>query len=278
MSKLNRKNKSKSKYSAPALEKGLTIIEFLSGRNEGESLSSIGNGIGKSNTEIFRMISVLEDQGYVERMLERDKFRLTDKLFNLSLKQTNKKNLINLAIPAMERFARECQNSCHLSVRKGNEIVVVLRVDSPDNVCVVVPIGHHLPIVNSPSGHCMVAYSHPDQIQSDVAEIKRSKGAAAARKFKNLLQKIRENGYLIMRDGFAKGVVGISAPLIDLEQKTCVGAMTSPVLHLLNLKDEDLYRIASRLKYYADVVTKNYNNLPVLPENVAAGMHLHGSD
>ena len=258
--KKSAKTGAKPKYSAPALEKGLNILEYLSGRGAGENLTSIAQGIGKSNTEIFRMLSVLEDQGFVERLPDRDKFKLTDKLFNLSLNQPSKKILINLATAAMEKFASECLNSCHLSVRKGDEIVVVSRVDSPYSVCVTVPPGHHIPLIDSPSGHCMVAFSRPEQIETVVAEVKKAKGVNKSKKFRDTLSNIRKNGYFIMRDGFAKGVVGLSAPILDLEQEQCSAAMTSPVLHIHHLKDEDLYRIGERLKFYADAVTRQYNN------------------
>ena len=140
------------RYSAPALEKGLDIIEYLSRRDEGENLTSISSGIGKSNSEIFRMLSVLEQRGFVDRLPESDRYLLSDKLFQLGLSRPRKKDLMKLAIPAMEEFARECQNACHLSIRAGNDIVVVSRVESPVNVGIAVRVGHRLPMARAPRG------------------------------------------------------------------------------------------------------------------------------
>ena len=103
----------KPKYPASALGKGLDITEYLSERDEGENLTSIASRIGKSNSEIFRMLSVLEASGFVERLPESDSFLLTDKLFDLGLNRPRTENLMTLAIPAMEEFAKESLNTCH---------------------------------------------------------------------------------------------------------------------------------------------------------------------
>lgn len=261
----------KPKYAAPALEKGLDIIEYLSTREQGENLTSIGSGIGKSNSEIFRMLSVLEQRGFVERVAGSDRFLLTDKLFHLGLNRPRKKNLMKLAIPAMEEFARECQNACHLAVRTGNEIVVVSRVESPNNVGIAVRVGHRLPLAQAPSGRCISAFSRPDEIKAIVAEVKKSQGAKSAKAFQAAIEEIQRLGYSLMKDGFSLGVTGVSAPVLDLDNRQCIAAMTSPILHYVHVKNTDLEKIATRLRFYADRVSSLYSNQRITADNAADG-------
>ena len=248
------------KYSAPALEKGLDIIEYLSSRDEGENLTSIASGIGKSNGEIFRMLSVLVQRGFVDRLPESDRFLLSDKLFRLGLNRPRKKNLMALAIPAMEEFARECQNACHLAVRAGNEIVVVTRVESPINVGIAVRVGHRLPMAQAPSGRCIAAFLRADEIEAMVSEIRRSEGARKAKEFRSSIEEVRRLGYSLVKDGFSVGVTGVSAPVLDLDSRQCIAAMTSPILHYVHLENADLEKIASRLRHHADAVSRQYSN------------------
>lgn len=51
------------KYTAPALEKGLDILERLSLSEAGLSLSEIARDLGRSVSEIFRMLVVLQQRG-----------------------------------------------------------------------------------------------------------------------------------------------------------------------------------------------------------------------
>ena len=250
----------KTKYSAPALEKGLDIIEYLSGRGEGENLTSISSGIGKSTSEIFRMLSVLEERGFVERQIDSDNFLLTEKLFHLGLNRPKKRNLMEIAIPAMEEFSRECLNACHLSVKSGNEVVVISRVESPVNVGIAVRVGHHLPIAHAPSGRCITAFSRDDEIEATVMDVTNTEGLEKAQEFRDALGEIRKLGYSIMKDGFSVGVTGLSAPILDLERGQCIAAITSPVLHFVHLKNTDLKKIAARLRHHADTVSKLYSN------------------
>jgi uncharacterized membrane protein len=53
------------KYTAPALEKGLDILELLSRAETGLSQSEIARDLGRSVSEIFRMLVVLEERGYI---------------------------------------------------------------------------------------------------------------------------------------------------------------------------------------------------------------------
>lgn len=257
--------RSKPKYSAPALEKGLDIIEYLSGRDEGENLTSVAAGIGRTSSEIFRMLAVLESRGFVDRLAGSDRFVLSDKLFHLGLKRPKKKNLMQLAIPAMEEFARETCNACHLAVRTRNEMVVVARVESPNNVGISVRVGHRLPLARAPSGRCITAFSRPDEIEAVVADVRRSEGAKSAKQFQLAIEEIRRLGFSLMKDGFSVGVTGISAPVLDLDNRRCVAAMTSPVLHFVHVKNAALEKIASRLRHHADRVSRQYSNYGSAP-------------
>mgnify|MGYP003583588565 CR=1 FL=1 len=61
-----------SRYRAPALEKGLDIIELLASETEPMSPSQISQRLGRSMSELFRMIQVLEHRGYIEQSANRE--------------------------------------------------------------------------------------------------------------------------------------------------------------------------------------------------------------
>ena len=53
------------KYSAPALSKGLDILELLATQNAGMKKSDIAKSLKRSVSEIFRMLAVLVERNYV---------------------------------------------------------------------------------------------------------------------------------------------------------------------------------------------------------------------
>ena len=59
--------KEPTKYRAPALDKGLDIIELLAAAPAALSIAEISEGVGRSRGEIFRMLQVLEERDYIAR-------------------------------------------------------------------------------------------------------------------------------------------------------------------------------------------------------------------
>ena len=55
------------KYRAPALDRGLDILELLARTSSPLSMTEIAAGLGYSRNEIFRMLQVLEERNYIKR-------------------------------------------------------------------------------------------------------------------------------------------------------------------------------------------------------------------
>src|SRR5438552_14932245 len=72
-----------ARYRAPALEKGLDVLEMLAAQSEPMTLTAIVTRLGRSHGELFRMVQVLEYRGYIEQEPGGAGYRLTDRLFSL---------------------------------------------------------------------------------------------------------------------------------------------------------------------------------------------------
>ena len=77
--------KNGAKYRAPALEKGLDVLELLAAAKSPMTLSQISSRLDRSVSELFRMVQVLESRGYVATSLRGEVFELTNKLFSLGI-------------------------------------------------------------------------------------------------------------------------------------------------------------------------------------------------
>ena len=69
---------------APALEKGLDLLEALSAEARGLSQKQLAERVGRSVGEIFRMLVALERRGYVTRDPATGEYTLTLKLFRIA--------------------------------------------------------------------------------------------------------------------------------------------------------------------------------------------------
>ena len=81
------------KYRAPALEKGLDILELLSRHGAPMTTSQMATTLGRSVSELFRMVLALEFRGYIAPSVDgRDGYTLTNKLFTLGISQGSREH------------------------------------------------------------------------------------------------------------------------------------------------------------------------------------------
>ena len=202
------------KYSAPALEKGLDILELLSGEEAGLSLSDIGRALSRSVGEIFRMLAVLEQRGYVAQDGASGRYVLTTYLFELAHKLPIVRRLSSIAGPRMRRLASDIRQSVHLGIVTNNEVLVVAQTDSPSNNVMSVRLGAKIDLWLASSGRVIVAFLDDVELNRLHNEVPLPEGMSRA-ELESDLARIRSNGYEV-RDSFVvRGVVNISAPVLD---------------------------------------------------------------
>src|SRR5215467_3780035 len=93
------------RYRAPALEKGLDILELMAQRGAPMTLSQISVALDRSVSELFRMVQALEYKGYIETSASGDGYTLTNKLFALGMAQAPTKTLVEAALPVMRELS-----------------------------------------------------------------------------------------------------------------------------------------------------------------------------
>lgn len=138
------------KYRAPALEKGLDVLELLSQHGAPLTPSQMSAMLGRSVSELFRMIQVLEFRGYIEPTSSG--YRLTNRLFTLGIAHGPARDLVEAALPHMRELAEATVQSCHLVVRSDDQIVVVARIEAPGDLGYSVRIGYRRNLIEATSG------------------------------------------------------------------------------------------------------------------------------
>ena len=216
-------------YQAPALEKGLEVLEFLSGQQEPYAISELARALGKSRNEIYRMVIVLERLGYLARS-EADRFALTRKLFDVAMRAPPQRNLLIQALPEMERLAEATSQSCHLSVASGSDIVVVARAESPDTHVFSVRVGHRRPLNQSASGPAMYAYQTPSGRAAwrDLLASDKDRKLWAA--IEHEVQSIRDKGFYLTPSKYVDAVTDIAAPITTGKNETAIAALVMPYI------------------------------------------------
>src|ERR1700739_1347743 len=219
----------RERYAAPALEKGLDILELLAAASDALTHSQIADRLGRSVPEIFRMLVCLEERGYISRMGPDERYQLTLKLFEIVHQHRPLQRLITQARPLVQRVASETGQSCHLAMLNSAEVVIVAQADAPGNMGFSVRPGANIDLLTTASGHVILAF------QSDEVRA-RALGAWRLRSKKPIpaglnrhLSRIRHRGYEELASYQVRGVANISYPVLN-QHGEAIAAMTVPFL------------------------------------------------
>ena len=216
------------KYRAPALDKGLDILELLASSPRPLSINAITEGVGRSRGEIFRMLLVLEERGYISRGEGEAGYSLTNRLFRLGMEQPPVKSVVETALPIMHRLAEAIAQPCHLVVPSQEQIVVIARVEPPSDIGLVVRVGHRRALAHSTSGQVLFAFQSDEIRERWLNIIAEHDSAFDRKKFLKLAAQVRAKGFASAPSLIVDGVIDVSAPIVQHEHATC--ALTIPFL------------------------------------------------
>ncbi len=201
-------------YAAPALAKGLDILELLALEGEPMSTRVIAERLGRSKNEIFRMVFVLVERGYLAREPGSDRLSLTNRLFDLGIRTPRARSLLLVAVPVMERLSAACGQSAHLVVLNRGETVVVASSSAGLDISFSLRLGYRRPALFATSGRIIMAFQPPDIRARLVEEALTAAGLGVdPHALDRELDAIRTAGYRISESHDVVGVTDIGCPI-----------------------------------------------------------------
>ena len=246
---MKQKKQSKS-YSAPALEKGLDILELLSNSTEGLSQVEIAGKLNKSINKIYRMITTLRNREYVDFDSEKEVYRLSFKILNMTAKFEPFKTLTTRAIPVMKEITTKANQSVHLAIYTRGKILIIAQEDSPSSFNYHVSVGASFDLLETSSGRVILTFQDEKERKrrlerrkfysklEETSKISVSELKKIEKLFsKNTMKKIERNKYELVKSLQIKGVTNISVPIFDYTNNA-IAALTIPFVDRIITKGE----------------------------------------
>jgi DNA-binding IclR family transcriptional regulator len=234
-------------YSAPALEKGLDILESLAEKESAVSLRELAERLGKSKNEIFRMIHVLIARGYVQRDSDTDELTLSPKLFGLGLRTPQSRTLLEVALPEMRVLAEEVNQAPHLVVIYKGRTVIVGSIPTTSDVTFNLHLGYGRIASEAASGRVIMAFQ-PQEKRALMLKDCRSHGGKSFEdsSMNAILDDIRQQGHILGKSTDFLGITDICCAIMDAEGDA-VASIIVPHVDRVSDKD-DLSQVLKAVK------------------------------
>lgn len=232
MTPTNNELEMETRYTVPALERGLKLLmEF--GRNE-RTLTppELARRLDLPRSTVFRMLSTLEDLGFVERTDGGRAFRLGIAVLRLGFEYLSSLDLTELGTPILGRLRDKVGCACNLVVRDRRSIVYVAKVAPASWIASSVTVGTRLPAHATVFGRLLLSDMSLDQLRAlypeDHLEKYTRQTPATTLALFDMLQAGKDQACLV-GEGFFESSISTVAAAVRNESGAIVAALGATV-------------------------------------------------
>src|SRR6266567_2463584 len=185
----------------PAIERALTVLEFLGESKSGFSTSEICRRLGLPKSSTYLIVETLERHGFLHKNLQTGKYYLGLKLIRLSRHALENLDLREEAKPFLYSLMQQTRLIVHMAVLDGTEAVIIEKVAAPGMLEVPTWIGRRLDVNCTGVGKALVAHLSDEELEM----IAKSKGfprrndntITSLSSLKQELARVRAMGYAL---------------------------------------------------------------------------------
>lgn len=233
----------------PALEKALNVIEFIGRRGSPVTIKTISVDLGIPLATAYRTVKYLCNRKYLKKSpLIDGEYTLGPQLLYLAHLATKQSNLVAEAEPVMRDLTTRSGQTTQLGVLQDFGVMYIEQKLPTKPVNIVATLRTVLPVNVSASGKVLVAYlSSSEQelfLQNAHLAAQTLNSITEVSQFKQELTKVKNSGYALDHEEYARGIGCAAAPIYD-HRKQVVAAigLTGPITDYTNeIKLEQLIR------------------------------------
>jgi len=191
------------------LAKGLAVIECFDRDHPRLAVTDAARLAGLAPAVARRCMRTLEQLGYLS--YDGKYYRPTPRFARLADAFTLADPLPSLAMPLLDELRDALHETASLSILDGEEVLFVARSEAAHLVATSLRVGGRLPSTRTAAGQVLLAALPPD--------------ARLSRETRELLDRVRADGYALTDQEVELGLRAIAVPVVDASG-ACVAAMS----------------------------------------------------
>lgn len=219
------------KLTVRAVERALDILLCFTKDNE-LGLTEIATQIGLHKSTVHRLLTTLEERGFLTRNALTEKYRLGIRIWELSTHLPAFDEQATLLLPAMERLRDRLGETVSLYLRDGIERVRIQAVQSQQAIRRVAQIGARLPLSVGASSKVLAA-SAPPEVLKALLESPGWPDYVEREVYQAQLQEVIQLGYATSFEEREPGAAAVAVPVAGRSGKVIAAlSLSGPVSRL----------------------------------------------
>lgn len=213
------------KSDVPSVEAAAKILDFLSRyKHRRSTLTEICQKLGLNKSTCLRILRVLKKYQFVSYDEETKKYGLGVYLVVLGARAAEFSDHLEIVRPYLRRLMEETQlTSVLLQPASDYRLMYVLKEEPDAGIRVNVTLGQYFPVTTTSFGKCYLAFMDKTELDRIIREVGirefTPKTITNAEELKEDLKQVVRRGYAVSYEEHTPGVVGIAAPVFDMNGK-----------------------------------------------------------
>lgn len=225
--------------------KALDILECLASAEWPLSAQEVAQHCSLSRPTAYRHLVTLATRDYVTTCDDGRSYQVGPKVLELGKSFLDRLDLPELARASMRELSRTSQETVHLTVLDGTEILYVAKVDGPQSVRMYSAIGTRNPLYCTAMGKAILAFLAPEKRTALLDQTTLAPRTANTITDRTTLYRhlelVRSQGFAIDDVEFEEGIRCLGAPIFNhTGQVTAAISISGPAYRLSNSRLQEL--------------------------------------
>lgn len=137
-------------------DRTIQILELLAAETQGLSHAELSSWLSIPKSSLTALVGALVDLGYVENDRDRRRYLLGPRVVSLARNYLARMDIVRMAQPVLARLVERLGESCALTVRRNDEMLVVCKQDADQQLHHSMQLGDRGPIYASATGKALL--------------------------------------------------------------------------------------------------------------------------
>lgn len=203
-------------YRIAAVDRALLVLEAL-GEKPGQGVTALSKSLGLTKSIVFRLLQTLEERGFVFRDPELAVYSLGYRVGVLGERVGRDGSLLFAARPVMDALRDRTSENINLVVREGSRSLVLATRAGHHSIRLFAQAGRNGPLHAGGGSLCLLAFADQsviDAVLSGPLEAFTPYTITDRDKLRQLLERIRANGFNIALNDLDEGAFSVAAPIM----------------------------------------------------------------
>ncbi len=141
-----------------SIDNALTVLEYLSTKNEGVKITTMCRELGINITVVHRILKTMKKRGFVEQDDETQKYQLGLRAQLMGILTMNQTDLYEYGLASLNQICKLTRETANFVIRDRSEGVYILQVESQNALRVANHVGSRVPLYCTAAGKVILAY------------------------------------------------------------------------------------------------------------------------